>query len=99
MIRLLIRFYQICISPALHVISGPMGGCRFEPTCSQYFLEAVERHGSARGSWLGVKRICRCHPWGGHGYDPVPPVCETGHDSTPPVTHHAAHACAHKFHQ
>ena len=72
MIRLLIRFYQICISPALHFIAGPGGGCRFEPTCSQYFLEAVEEHGSLRGSWLGLKRILRCHPWGGHGHDPVP---------------------------
>lgn len=74
MIRLLIRFYQICISPALHLFCGPAGGCRFEPTCSQYFLEAVEMHGAFKGSWLGVKRLLRCHPWGGHGYDPVPPV-------------------------
>ena len=72
MIRLLIRFYQICISPALHFITGPGGGCRFEPTCSQYFLEAVEAHGSLRGTWLGLKRIARCHPWGGCGHDPVP---------------------------
>jgi len=78
MIRLLIRFYQICISPVLHFITGPGGGCRFEPTCSQYFLEAVEGHGSLRGSWLGLKRILRCHPWGGHGYDPVPPA-KDGH--------------------
>jgi putative membrane protein insertion efficiency factor len=72
MIRLLIRFYQVCISPVLHIFAGPGGGCRFEPTCSQYFLEAVEEHGSIRGSWLGIKRILRCHPWGGQGYDPVP---------------------------
>ncbi|HWB60653.1 MAG TPA: membrane protein insertion efficiency factor YidD [Chthoniobacteraceae bacterium] len=72
MIRLAIRFYQIFLSPVLHALSGPAGGCRFEPTCSQYFLEAVERHGNLRGSWLGIKRICRCHPWGGEGHDPVP---------------------------
>ncbi len=72
LIRLLIRFYQRCISPVLHAIGGPHSGCRFTPTCSEYFLEAVERHGSIKGSWLGIRRLCRCHPWGGCGHDPVP---------------------------
>ena len=71
-VRMLIRGYQWTISPVLQWITGPGGGCRFEPSCSQYFLEACEVHGVGRGSWLGVRRICRCHPWGGHGYDPVP---------------------------
>ncbi|XID74921.1 membrane protein insertion efficiency factor YidD [Alkanindiges sp. WGS2144] len=62
----LIRFYQIAISPLL----GPR--CRYIPTCSQYALEAVRLHGAGRGSWLACKRVCRCHPWGGYGYDPVP---------------------------
>ena len=48
--------------------------CRFDPSCSAYFLDAVEKHGSARGAYLGIRRILRCHPWGGYGYDPVPPV-------------------------
>ena len=73
-IRLLVRFYQIAISPFLHWLGGPGSGCRFEPSCSHYFLEAVEKHGSLRGSWLGLKRIARCAPWGSHGCDPVPPT-------------------------
>ncbi len=61
-----IRFYQYVISPWL----GP--NCRFLPTCSAYAIEALERHGLLRGSWLALRRISRCHPFGGHGYDPVP---------------------------
>ena len=68
-----VRVYQRVLSPALMVIFGPMAGCRFEPTCSQYAAEAVERHGALRGSWLASQRLCRCHPWGGCGHDPVPP--------------------------
>jgi len=74
LIRWAIRFYQVLISPMLHFIAGPGSGCRYQPTCSVYFLQAVETHGVMRGSWLGIKRIARCHPWGGHGHDPVPPV-------------------------
>lgn len=61
-----IRFYQLCISP----LFPPC--CRFTPTCSQYALEAIMRHGVIKGSWLALRRILRCHPWGGSGYDPVP---------------------------
>jgi putative membrane protein insertion efficiency factor len=61
-----VRGYQWAISPWL----GPR--CRFDPTCSNYMITAIERHGAARGGWLGLKRILRCHPWGGTGYDPVP---------------------------
>ena len=63
---LLILFYQRCISP----LTPP--SCRFTPTCSQYALEALRKHGLIKGSWLAFKRIIRCHPWGGSGYDPVP---------------------------
>ena len=76
LIRWAIRFYKIFISPVIHFIGGPASGCRYTPTCSAYFLQAVETHGVLRGSWMGVKRICRCHPWGGQGEDPVPPACK-----------------------
>ena len=61
-----IRFYQLAISPHFPP------ACRYTPTCSQYAIEAIRKHGPLQGLWLGVKRICRCHPWGGSGYDPVP---------------------------
>ncbi|MEX0322160.1 MAG: membrane protein insertion efficiency factor YidD [Puniceicoccaceae bacterium] len=54
---------------------APGSGCRFEPTCSEYSLQAIRQHGPLKGAWLSVKRISRCHPWGGHGYDPVPDSC------------------------
>ncbi len=72
LVRLAIRIYQRLVSPVLHWIGGPNSGCRYEPTCSQYFLEAVETHGVGRGGWMGLRRILRCHPWGGFGFDPVP---------------------------
>lgn len=85
-----IHFYQRFISPAIHFIGGPGFGCRYQPTCSQYFLEAVVHHGALKGSWLGLKRLSRCHPWGGQGFDPVPGTdsakecCPT--TSKPPAT-------------
>jgi putative membrane protein insertion efficiency factor len=73
LIRILVRAYQCTVSPLLSWVAGPGSGCRFEPTCSEYFLEAVETHGTFHGSWLGLKRLGRCQPWGGFGHDPVPP--------------------------
>ncbi|MDE5912040.1 MAG: membrane protein insertion efficiency factor YidD [Muribaculaceae bacterium] len=61
-----VRLYQLIISPMLPP------SCRFTPTCSQYAIEALEKHGVIKGGWLTLKRIARCHPWGGSGYDPVP---------------------------
>lgn len=62
----LVRFYQKFISPVTP------STCRYTPTCSSYMVEAIKVHGPLKGSWLGIKRIARCNPWGGHGYDPVP---------------------------
>ncbi len=82
-VRFLVRTYQLTISPVLSFLGGPGSGCRFEPTCSRYFLEAVETHGLWRGGWLGLRRLGRCHPWGGKGLDPVPPVCTDRAARTP----------------
>jgi putative membrane protein insertion efficiency factor len=60
------------ISPAKIFIFGPLGGCRFTPSCSEYALEALRTYGAMKGSWLALKRIARCHPWGGCGDDPMP---------------------------
>jgi putative membrane protein insertion efficiency factor len=62
----LVKLYQLCISP----LKPP--SCRFEPSCSQYAFEALRKHGPVKGLYLAVRRLLRCHPWGGHGYDPVP---------------------------
>ena len=65
-VRVFVRGYQIVVSP----IIGPR--CRYLPTCSEYFLEAIQTHGMLAGIRMGFARIARCHPWGSHGYDPVP---------------------------
>lgn len=64
----LIKLYRLTISPWMPPV------CRFQPSCSTYALEAVQRHGGIRGGWLAARRLARCHPWGGSGYDPVPPA-------------------------
>lgn len=62
----IIRFYQLSISPILGQ------NCRYTPTCSQYSIEALNKYGPIKGGWLSLKRIFSCHPWGGHGHDPIP---------------------------
>jgi putative membrane protein insertion efficiency factor len=62
----LIRLYQVTLSPFIG------RSCRYLPTCSNYGIAALQKHGALRGTWLTVKRVCSCHPWGGSGYDPVP---------------------------
>ncbi|MCG6912894.1 membrane protein insertion efficiency factor YidD [bacterium BMS3Abin03] len=63
---ILIKIYQLLVSPLFS------SSCRYTPTCSHYTLEALKKYGIFKGGWLGIKRISRCHPWGGSGYDPVP---------------------------
>lgn len=69
-VRIAIRGYQLTLAPFMPPV------CRFEPTCSHYTLEALERHGLLRGGWLGLSRILRCNPFGRGGYDPVPEATE-----------------------
>jgi putative membrane protein insertion efficiency factor len=69
-----VRLYRWTLSPLQTLLFGPGAGCRHTPTCSQYAVEAVRVHGALTGSWLATKRLCRCHPWGGCGHDPVPPA-------------------------
>ena len=63
---IIVKIYQIVISPLFP------SSCRYQPTCSQYTIEALKIHGLLKGGWLAIKRIGRCHPWGGSGFDPVP---------------------------
>jgi putative membrane protein insertion efficiency factor len=62
----LVKIYQLTLSPLIG------GGCRYTPSCSQYMIEAIDVWGPAKGIWMGLRRISRCAPWGGHGHDPVP---------------------------
>jgi putative membrane protein insertion efficiency factor len=70
-----LRGYQLLVSPMLGQ------NCRFYPSCSSYAIEALEVHGAARGGWLALRRVCRCHPWNAGGVDPVPPG---GHEHSSP---------------
>ncbi|MBI3852308.1 MAG: membrane protein insertion efficiency factor YidD [Verrucomicrobia bacterium] len=75
----ILRIYRCVFSPMIKAVFGPAGGCRFTPTCSQYAMQAVQIHGALRGSALAGLRLCRCHPWGGSGHDPVPEKDFTSH--------------------
>ncbi|HEV2214552.1 MAG TPA: membrane protein insertion efficiency factor YidD [Terracidiphilus sp.] len=68
----LLQMYKRWVSPALHTLGT--GGCKFVPTCSEYAAEAIQIHGPLKGSWLGARRLLRCHPFGKGGFDPVPPA-------------------------
>lgn len=69
-----VRAYRVTLSPAKTFLFGSAAQCRFEPSCSQYAIDALKTHGAIAGGWLATKRICRCHPWGECGEDPVPPA-------------------------
>lgn len=79
----LLKFYRAVLSPAKWILFGTAARCRFEPSCSAYALAAVETHGAVTGSALALRRLCRCHPWGGCGYDPVPKAALMAPQSKP----------------
>lgn len=79
LIALPVRGYRLLLSPWLG------RSCRFQPTCSEYALDALREHGGLRGTALAAGRICRCHPWGGSGYDPVPPRRSSSRHPPPPA--------------
>ena len=90
---LAVRVYRGALSPLLGALSAPLGfGCRFTPTCSQYALDALQVHGALHGAALTARRLCRCHPWGGSGHDPVPPVVNNkAGDSQPALPAPSSH--------
>lgn len=81
---LLVKGYQTVLGPLKWQATGGTPCCRFTPSCSHYAIGALECHGATVGSWLAIRRVLRCHPWGGEGYDPVPPV----------TTRPARHVCS-----
>lgn len=84
LLKSLVHGYRLFLRPFLHWASGGQGTCRYDPSCSAYFLEALDAHGTTKGAWIGIKRILRCHPWGGFGYDPVPPPGGSAKESLSP---------------
>jgi len=89
MMMALVRFYRAAISP------WTPPSCRYDPTCSAYMLEALEKHGALRGGWMGLRRILRCHPWGGSGHDPVPAAHPTSERMPDPMRDAASDARRH----
>jgi len=99
-----VRVYQWVISPVKSALFGPLGRCRFTPTCSQYAIDAIRAQGAIRGGALAAWRLCRCQPWGGCGYDPAPPrrskfqFPKFGSNGLPPSSDEASEPALNCFH-
>jgi len=76
---LLLKVYRLLVSPAKNLVFGPSSACRFQPSCSAYSIEAIQKHGLIQGLFLTLKRILKCHPWGSSGHDPVPALHRCSH--------------------
>jgi len=85
----LLDAYKYAISPFLHAVSGAAGACRFQPTCSEYAAIAVSEYGIARGGWMALHRLLRCHPFCRGGFDPVPANLSCHNFSSSPGAHHS----------
>lgn len=83
----ILKAYQRCLSPLLHSISGVSGACRFQPTCSEYAVVAIARHGVFYGGVLALWRVLRCNPFGRSGFDPVPGSTAAGQPLPPSLPH------------
>ncbi|HWD94450.1 MAG TPA: membrane protein insertion efficiency factor YidD [Verrucomicrobiae bacterium] len=93
----LVRLYRVTLSPAKAYLFGPSAQCRFQPSCSQYTIDALKTHGALSGGWLAAKRVCRCHPWGECGEDPVPPLKSTVQSPSSQVRHFGFRTSSFRF--
>lgn len=92
-IKLFLVIYRWAISPFIHTIAGPGYGCRFVPTCSEYSKEAYDSFGLTKGFFLSLRRICRCNPFGGSGYDPIPVISPQSKETKFLFHHQATSDC------
>lgn len=93
LIKLFLVIYRLALSPFIHTLAGPGHGCRFHPTCSEYSKQAYESFGFIKGFFLSLRRICRCNPFGGSGYDPLPVISPQSNETKFLFQHRATSDC------